>query len=186
MKILTLMDEFSRQCLAMVVERRITSEGVLDALSALFALRGVPEYIRSDNGSEFTAKAVRGWLNDFGVTKLSIEPGSPWENGFIERFNGSLRDELLNREIFYALGDAQVVIEDWRYEYNRARGRRLTIDLFLTSAITSEKKSMVNLRPLSPVPPAKRWAALSRCATQREGARGSRCRAVRRTGRSGW
>ena len=120
-KILTLMDEFSRECLAMVVARRLTSEGVLDALSALFALRGVPEYIRSDNGPEFTAKKVRGWLKDIGVTTLFIEPGSPWENGFIERFNGSLRDEVLNREIFYTLREAQVVIEDWRYEYNHIR-----------------------------------------------------------------
>ena len=120
-KILTLMDEFTRECLAMVVARRLTSEGVLDALSELFVRRGLPEHIRSDNGPGFTAKKVREWLASLDVKTLFIEPGSPWENGFIERFNGSLRDEVLNGEIFYTLREAQVVIEDWRHEYNEIR-----------------------------------------------------------------
>jgi len=121
LKILTLMDEFSRECLAMVVARRLTSDGVLDALSELFVRRGVPEHIRSDNGPEFTAEKVRDWLASLDVRTLFIEPGSPWENGYIERFNGTLRDEVLNREIFYTLYEAQVVIEDWRHEYNEIR-----------------------------------------------------------------
>jgi len=121
LKILTVMDEFTRECLAIVVARRMTAEGVLDVLSELFVRRGAPEHIRSDNGPEFTAKKVRAWLASIGVRTLFIEPGSPWENGYIESFNGSLRDEVLDREIFYTLREAQVVIGDWRLEYNHIR-----------------------------------------------------------------
>ena len=98
-----------------------TSEDVLARLAQLFVYRGVPQYIRSDNGPEFTALAVREWLQKVGVKTLFIEPGSPWENGYIESFNGKLRDELLNGEIFYTLKEAQVVIEHWRHEYNHVR-----------------------------------------------------------------
>jgi len=94
---------------------------VLDTLSDLFIERGIPEHIRSDNGPEFTAKAVREWLCRIGVKTLFIEPGSPWENGYIESFNGKLRDELLNGEIFTTLFEAQVLIENWRREYNQVR-----------------------------------------------------------------
>ena len=118
---LNIMDEYTRECLAMLVRRRITSQDVLDQLYELFLLRGVPEHIRSDNGSEFTAKAIRKWLNSLEVKTLFIEPGSPWENGYIESFNGKLRDELLNREIFTTLIEARILIEQWRREYNQVR-----------------------------------------------------------------
>ena len=94
---------------------------MLDRLAELFVERGAPTYLRSDNGSEFTATAVREWLERVGVKTLFIEPGSPWENGYVESFNGKLRDELLNGEIFYTLREAQVIIERWRREYNTFR-----------------------------------------------------------------
>jgi putative transposase len=117
-KMLTVMDEYTRKCLAIKVARRIRSDDVLHTLTDLFVVHGIPAHIRSDNGSEFTAKAVRGMLNRLGVKTLYIEPGSPWENGYIESFNGKLRDELLDREIFCSLREAQVLIEQWRKEYN--------------------------------------------------------------------
>ena len=120
-RLLTLIDEYTRECLAIDVARRLTSEDVLERLSDLFIRRAVPDYIRSDNGPEFTAKAVRGWLTNVGVKTLFIEPGSPWENGYIESFNGKLRDELLNVEIFDTLLEAKVLIERWRQEYNTVR-----------------------------------------------------------------
>ena len=120
-RILTLIDEFTRECLAMLVQRRIPSQDVIDQLFQLFVMKGVPEHIRSDNGPEFTAKEIRKWLNRIGVKTLFIEPGSPWENGYIESFNGKLRDELLNREIFYTLTEAKVLIAEWRREYNGYR-----------------------------------------------------------------
>ena len=120
-RMLTLMDEYTRECLAIDVERRLNSENVLDRLAQLFVERGTPEYIRSDNGPEFTAHSVRDWLARVQVQTLFIEPGSPWENGYIESFNGKLRDELLNREIFYTLTEAKVLIENWRWEYNHFR-----------------------------------------------------------------
>jgi len=121
LRMLTIVDEFTRECLAIDVARRLTSEDVLERLTDLFILRGVPDYIRSDNGAEFTAHAVREWLMKVGVKTLFIEPGSPWENGYIESFNGKLRDELLNGEIFYTLLEAKVLIERWRDHYNRVR-----------------------------------------------------------------
>jgi len=120
-KMLTIIDEYTRECLAILVERRLTSVDVLDKLYELFLFRGVPEHIRSDNGPEFTAKEVRKWLGRMDVKTLFIEPGSPWENGYIESFNGKLRDELLNREIFTTLTEAKVLIADWRKEYNQVR-----------------------------------------------------------------
>ena len=120
-KILTIIDEYTRESLAMLVSRRITSQEVIDKLFDLFILRGIPEHIRSDNGPEFTAQAIRKWLTRLGVKTLFIEPGSPWENGYIESFNGKLRDELLNREIFTTLKEAKVLIEQWRQEYNHVR-----------------------------------------------------------------
>jgi len=94
---------------------------VLERLAALFIERGAPDYVRSDNGSEFTARAVRNWLNRVGVKTLFIEPGSPWENGYVESFNGKFRDECLNGETFDNVLEAQVVIERWRREYNQVR-----------------------------------------------------------------
>ena len=120
-KILIILDEYTRECMAILVERRLTSEDVIDQLFNLFVLRGIPEHIRSDNGPEFTAKAIRKWLARMGVKALFIEPGSPWENGYIESFNGKLRDELLNREIFTTLTEAKVLIADWKREYNQVR-----------------------------------------------------------------
>jgi putative transposase len=120
-KILTIIDEYSRECLGLTVKRHITSQEVIDKLFELFILRGIPEHIRSDNGPEFTAKAIRKWLSRIGVTTLFIEPGSPWENGYIESFNGKLRDELLNRELFTSLEEARILIEQWRLEYNHIR-----------------------------------------------------------------
>ncbi len=118
-RILNIIDEYSRECLAILVKRRITSQDVIDQLFELFIFRGIPEHIRSDNGPAFTAKAVRGWLNRLGVKTLFIEPGSPWENGYTESFNSKLRDELLNQEIFTTLTEATVLIEQWRREYNQ-------------------------------------------------------------------
>jgi transposase InsO family protein len=120
-RILTMMDEYTRECLAMLVKRRVSSQDVIDQLFQLFVLRGMPEHIRSDNGPEFTARAIRTWLKHLEVKTLYIEPGSPWENGYVESFNGKLRDELLNREIFTTLTEARVLIEGWRREYNGVR-----------------------------------------------------------------
>ena len=120
-RILTMIDEYTRECLAMLVNRRITSLDVIDQLFQLFVLRGIPEHIRSDNGPEFTAREIRRWLAKIGVKTLFIERGSPWENGYVESFNGKLRDELLNREIFTTLTEAKVLIEEWRREYNGVR-----------------------------------------------------------------
>jgi putative transposase len=120
-RLLTVLDEWPRECLAIEADRQLNSERVLACLVRLFVERGVPDYIRSDNGAEFTAHAVRDWLGRVGVRTLFIEPGSPWENGYIESFNGKLRDELLNGEIFYTLKEAQVLIERWRRHYNEVR-----------------------------------------------------------------
>ena len=120
-RMLTIIDEFTRECLAIEVGRKLGADDVLGKLTELFVWRGVPEYIRSDNGSEFTARAVRDWLARVGVKTLYIEPGSPWENGYIESFNGKLRDELLNGELFETLLEARTLIENWRQEYNQQR-----------------------------------------------------------------
>ena len=120
-RILNVIDEYTRECLAVKVARRLTSHDVVEVLTDLFIERGVPVHIRSDNGSEFIAKRVRNWLERLQVRPLYIEPGSPWENGYIESFNGEMRDELLNGEIFYSLKEAQVLIEIWRKHYNTIR-----------------------------------------------------------------
>ena len=116
-----ILDEFSRECLAIKVERRLNATSVIDALSDLFILRGVPAYIRSDTGPEFVAQAVRDWIAAVGARTAYIEPGSPWENGYGESFNARCRDELLNGEIFYSLREAQILIEPWRRHYNTKR-----------------------------------------------------------------
>ena len=137
---LNVIDEFTRECLAIRVSRRLGSIDVVDVLSDLFILRGVPGHVRSDNGPEFAAKAVRAWIAAVGARTAYIEPGSPlgdlliavpagtdrqlrwrWENGFCESFNGKLRDELLDGEVFYSLAEAKVVIEGWRRHYNTSR-----------------------------------------------------------------
>jgi putative transposase len=121
LRMLVVVDEFSRECLAIQVARGLTSDDVLAVLAELFVEKGVPEHIRSDNGPEFVAAAVRGWLARLGVGTLFIEPGSPWENGYCESFNGKLRDELLDREVFHSLREAQVLIEAWRRHHNAVR-----------------------------------------------------------------
>jgi putative transposase len=120
-RILTIIDEASRECLALVVARQLRHEDVLAALAEVFIARGPRAHIRSDNGPEFIATAVQEWLAHVGVKTLYIAPGSPWENGYNESFNGSLRDELLNGEIFYSLTEAKVLIEAWRRHYNTVR-----------------------------------------------------------------
>jgi len=121
LRMLTIVDEYTRECLTIDVARRLGSNDVLERLADLMVERGTPDYIRSDNGPEFTAHAVRGWLERVGVKTLFIEPGSPWENGYVESFNGKFRDELLNGELFYTLTEAKVLIERWRNDYNRIR-----------------------------------------------------------------
>ncbi len=121
LKILTVVDEYSRECLAIVVARRLRSIDVLETLAELVVTHGRPASIRPDNGPEFTAELVRLWLTALDVETLFIEPGSPWENGYVESFNGKLRDELLDREIFYTLTEAKILIERWRQEYNTVR-----------------------------------------------------------------
>lgn len=120
-RILVIIDEFTRECLSMHVARSIEHQDVLEQLYELFLNRGVPEYIRSDTAPEFTAKATRKWLANLGDGTLYIEPGSPWENGYVESFIGKLRDELLNGEIFDTLLEARVLTERWRREYNGYR-----------------------------------------------------------------
>jgi transposase InsO family protein len=118
---LNIIDEFTRECLAIRIDRKLNSTDVIDVLSDLFILRGVPGHVRSDNGPEFIAKAVREWIVAAGAKTAFIEPGSPWENGYCESFNSKLRDELLNGEIFYSLAEAKVIIEAWRRYYNTER-----------------------------------------------------------------
>jgi putative transposase len=120
-RMLNIIDEFTRECLAIRIARKLNSTDVIDALSDLFILRGVPGHVRSDNGPEFIAKAVREWIVAVGAKTAFIEPGSPWENGYCESFNSKLRDELLNGEIFYSLAEAKVIVEAWRRYYNTER-----------------------------------------------------------------
>ncbi len=148
-RMLVVVDEFSRECLAIDVARRLNSTDVLDCLGELFVSRGLPDYIRSDNGPEFTAKAVRDWLQKLGVQTLFIEPGSPWENGYVESLNGKLRDELLNGEIFYTLTEAQVLVELWRREYNQVRPH---------SSLGYRPPAPEAIRPVPSPSPSPQWA----------------------------
>ena len=120
-RLLNVVDEFTRECLAIRVGRKLGSTEVIDVLADLFIARGTPGCVRSDNGPEFIAMAVKGWIGGVGAKTAFIEPGSPWENGYVESFNGKLRDELLNAEVFNALLEARVPIEQWRAHYNRLR-----------------------------------------------------------------
>ena len=121
LKLMPVVDEFTRECHALEVERSLTAEDVISTLTYLFQVHGEPEFIRSDNGPEFIATAVREWLASSGVRTLYIEPGSPWENAYVESFNGKLEDELLGREIFHTLAESKVIIEQYRIEYNHER-----------------------------------------------------------------
>jgi transposase InsO family protein len=121
LRLLTLIDEYTRQCLAIKVALRLNGFNVIETLADAMLLHGIPRRLRSDNGAEMTAHVVREWLKSLGVNTLYIEPGSPWENGYCESFNGKLRDELLNGDIYYSLKEAQVIIEQWRNHYNQIR-----------------------------------------------------------------
>ena len=120
-RMLNVIDEFTHECLAIRIDRKLKGADIIDVLSDLFILRGVPEHIRSDNGPEFLAKAVQGWIAAVGARTAYVAPGSPWENGYVESFNARLRDELLDGEIFYTLKEAKIVIESWRRHYNAVR-----------------------------------------------------------------
>ena len=120
-RMLNVVDEFTRECLSIRVARRLRSADVIDVLADLFIMRGVPGHIRSDNGPEFVATAVKGWIKGVGAQTAYNEPGSPWENGYVESFNGKLRDELLSTEVFNSLAEAKVLIEQWRRHYNTVR-----------------------------------------------------------------
>jgi len=121
LKLLTVLDEFTRESPAIEVGRSIRAKDVIAVLEYLFMVRGVPRFIRSDNGPEFIADRIKKWLRKNHVETLYIEPGSPWENGYIESFNGKLRDDILDRELFYSVKEAKVIVEDWRLEYNNHR-----------------------------------------------------------------
>ena len=152
-RMLNVIDEFTRECLAIRIDRKLKSTDVIDVLSDLFILRGVPGHIRSDNGPEFIAKAVREWIAAVGAGTAVIEPGSPWENGYCESFNSKLRDELLDGEIFYSLAEARVVVEGWRQHYNTARPhsslgyRPPAPEAVLWPAMPSEATPLVALKP---------------------------------------
>ena len=118
---LNVVDEFTHECIAIRIQRKLKAIDVIDVLSDLFITRGVPEHVRSDNGPEFIATAVQEWIAAVGARTAYIAPGSPWENGFVESFNARLRDELLNGEIFYSLAEARVIIEAWRRHFNAVR-----------------------------------------------------------------
>ena len=149
-RMLCIIDEFTRECLAIRVERRLNSRDVLDELGELFVRHGPPEHIRSDNGPEFIATALREWLGRLGTKTLYIEPGSPWENGYCESFNSKLRDELLAREIFYDLREAKALIEGWRIHYNTYRPH---------SSLGYKPPAPVTVLPASFIPPYRGRAA---------------------------
>jgi len=126
-RMLNVLEEFTHESLAIRIARKLKAIDVIDVLSDLFIARGVPTHIRSDNGPEFVAKAVREWIAAVGAKTAYIAPGSPWENGYVESFNARLRDELLDGEIFYSLKEVEIVIESWRGHYNAVRGRRRSL-----------------------------------------------------------
>jgi putative transposase len=144
-RMLNVVDEFTRECLAIRVARKLGSAEVIDVLADLFIARGTPAHIRSDNGPEFVAIAVKGWISGVGAKTAYIEPGSPWENGYVESFNGKLRDELLNAEVFNTLAEAKVLIEQWRVHYNTARPH---------SSLAYRPPAPEVIIPKVPVPPA--------------------------------
>ena len=123
-RILVVIDEYTRECLALYVARHITALDVIDVLSDVMLERGIPRFIRSDNGPEFVAKILRNWLKGIGTQTAYIEPGSPWQNGYCESFNGKFRDQFLDGELFYSLSEAKILIEQWRIHYNTVRPHR--------------------------------------------------------------
>ena len=121
LRMLNVVDEFTRECLTIEAARNFVGKKVIEVLKELFAIRGRPKFIRSDNGPEFACHAVKKWLKDSNVGSLFIEPGSPWENGYIESFNGKLRDECLDGELFLSLAEAKYIVDRWRMDYNHHR-----------------------------------------------------------------
>lgn len=153
LKLLPVVDEFTRECLTVEVERSLNAEDVVSTLEYLFEVRGEPEFIRSDNGPEFIAEAVRSWLARRGAKTLYIAPGSPWENAYSETFNSRLRDELLDREVFETLKEAKVILEDHRLDYNHRRphsslGYRTPAEF----AATQTEPGIASLPPADAVP----------------------------------
>jgi putative transposase len=153
-KILSIVDEFTRECLALTVNRRLKSTDVIDVLADLFVIRGIPKCIRSDNGPEFVAKAIQRWLAKAGVETLYITPGSPWENGFVESFHSRLRDELLNPEIFDNIPHARALVDAWKNDYNHRRPHSAlnyqTPAAFSAGCLTSAPASTPALQPGNP------------------------------------
>jgi len=149
LRLLVVIDEYTRECLAIEVRRSFRARDVIDVLRYLFAVRGTPEHLRSDNGPEFVARSVRRWLSQAGVGTLFIAKGSPWENGYVESFNGKLRDELLNRELFLSLEEARWVIDRWRLDYNHHR-RHSALDYETPAAYAarSVQQDFATLRPV--------------------------------------
>ena len=145
-RILSVLDEFTRECLTIDIGKRITAQDVIDVLRYLFLVRGEPAYIRSDNGPEFTAKKVKKWLAAMGVKTLFIEPGSPWENGYMESFNGHMRDECLDREVFVSIEELRYVCDRWRLDYNHHRPHQslnyMTPAMFAASLATKESGAL--------------------------------------------
>jgi putative transposase len=158
-RMLCVIDEFTREALAIRVARKLDSTDVIDTLADLFVARGVPGHIRSDQGSEFTATAVKGWIAAVGAETADIERSSPWENGYVESFNGKLRDELLNAEVFNSLREAQILIEAWRRHYNSVRPhsalgyRPPAPEVLLCPAASAHPAVLPRIRT---VPPAQR------------------------------
>ena len=152
LRILTLIDEHTRQCLAMHVARSIRAVDVITVMELAIARYGSPEHIRSDNGPEFIAYAIKDWLEDAGIKSMYIEPGAPWENGHIESFHDKLRDECLNRELFHTLAEARVILESWRIEYNERRPHSSLG--YLTSSEYAHKSNQVDggYAPPNPAP----------------------------------
>lgn len=143
---MTLVDEYSREALAIRVARRLGSMQVIETLADAMVVKGVPQFIRSDNGPDMIALEVKRWLQEVGSKTLFIEPGSPWENGYCESFNGKLRDEFLDGEIFYSLKEAQVLTEQWRRTYNQMRPHS-SLNYRPPASVTRASKHIMSTQP---------------------------------------
>jgi transposase InsO family protein len=160
LRILAILDEYTRECLALPVAPSMTAQSVIHALEWLFLVRGVPEFIRSDNGPEFVAQAVQSWLGKQGCQTLYIEPGSPWENGLIESFIGKFRDECLNMEIFRNGAEARVITEAWREEYNRCRPHS-ALGYLTPQEFAAQARSAASATPQQHLEPSNRELILT-------------------------
>ena len=160
-KCLAILDEYTRENLALLVDRSITGDDVLNELSVLMGERGIPNCIRSDNGPEFISRKVRNWLGDLGVETLFIEPGSPWQNGYVESFNSRFRDEFLNMEIFYSIKEARMLAAKWKEDYNERRPHSalnyMTPSQFAAGAGAVGSASLRSAAPTAPAPRTGNW-----------------------------